>query len=141
MNNVVLSLVNEFQQNGVDPNAFEKPDGFLFSFGSSVSDTAPPRAGDSDYIEWHGRRDWPKVTSSAEDMYAVIQEHQIPGVHDEPARQDRPPQFSPRLAAQIALTARLLGAGATFHSISGLRSQPFTPFEQDCARAFFAHLE
>src|SRR3990167_1091199 len=136
--NTFIELCNEYPKNGIDPRHFSKPAEILASAGSALADAAPDVFWD--FFGWHGRRDWPKVTSSCEDMYAVIQQRQIPGVHDEPARQDRPAEFSPHLAAQIALTSRLLGSGATFHSISGLRSQPFTPFELECAHAFFVEL-
>ena len=136
--NVFIELCNEYPKNGIDPRHFSKPQGLLASAGSALADQPP--AVFWDFFGWHGRRDWPKVTSSAEDMWYVIQRQQIPGVHDEPARRDRPAQYDRYLARQLGASALVLGAGATFHSPEGLRSEPFSALTSDEAWMFFEAL-
>ena len=150
--NCFVSLGNEAPQNGWKPEHFTRPTGAdapLFSFGSGLSDQPPERRGD--YLEWHGRRDWPKVFASAEDMWYVGQgitsdgvryANQAPIVHDEPigfAEADQPGRRStdPDLARTLALSGLAFGSGATFHSDAGVNSVPMGPVQRRCAGAFF----
>ena len=133
--NVVIELCNEYPKNGIDPRHFTKPQGLLASAGSALADQPPTVFWD--FFGWHGRRDWPKVTSSAEDMWYVIRQQGIPGVHDEPARRDRPVEYNANLAAQLAASALVLGSGATFHSPDGIRSEPVSEQTRNDAHAFF----
>ena len=150
--NCFVSLGNEAPQNGWKPEHFEKPTGAdapLFSFGSGLSDQAPARRGT--YLEWHGRRDWPKVFASAEDMWYVGQgvtsdgwryAEPAPIVHDEPigfaeVPQDGRRSIDPDLARTLALSGIAFGSGATFHSDAGVNSVLMGPQQRVCAKAFF----
>lgn len=146
---VLLGLGNEHPKNGFDPNAFSRP-GVIASQGSTTSDAPPPMPGWGVRM-WHGRRDWPKVWISAEDMFFVgmgidanghVYAPQAPVVHDEPmgfAEVDIPNRRSTdwKLAQSLMLTGRAFGAGATLHTESGIYSRLLQPIEQTCARAFF----
>jgi hypothetical protein len=146
---VLLGLGNEWPKNGFDPHAFSRP-GVIASQGSTTADAAPPMAGWGVRM-WHGRRDYPKVWISAEDMFFVgmgieSSGHQYapvaPVVHDEPigfAEVNIPGRRStdPRLAQSLMLTGRAFGAGATFHCEDGMFSRLLGPQQQVCARAFF----
>lgn len=149
---VVIGAGNEWPKNGFDPDSLPYP-GVLSSQGSTTSDAAPPMPGWGIRC-WHGRRDYPKVYMSADDMIYValgIREGQGqyapvgPAVHDEPigfAEVDIPGRRStdPRLAEAMALTGMAFGAGATFHVESGIFSRLLGPTESRCAQAFFAAL-
>lgn len=152
--NAILELVNEYPKNGVDPTKFDKPRGVLSSRGSGLAD-APPARPCWDFFGWHGRRDFPKVASSTEDMWYVgnsirdgWHSDRFPksvAVHDEPMGfgpieiLDRR-STNPFLAMSIASASRVLGAGATFHSDSGALSVPWHATEARCANAFYAAL-
>lgn len=149
--NLVLELVNEYPQNGVDPNRFGPIGGFLCARGSSLSDSPPALPG-WDYHTWHGRRDWPKVLFSAEDMWYVgegwgpagpYQYPVIPIVHDEPigfADDNVPGRRSndPYVARVLGQTGAAYGAGATFHSDAGIQSILWSERVEQCARTFYA---
>lgn len=146
---VVIGAGNEWPKNGFDPFALPYP-GVLSSQGSTTADAAPPMPGWGIRM-WHGRRDYPKVFMAFDDgvyvgrglnesgsPYAPL----APIVHDEPigfAEIDIPGRRStdPVLAQCVMLTGRGYGAGATFHSESGIFSRLLGPTEQACARAFF----
>ena len=146
----VVSLGNEFSKNGFDPNDFQKPLGVVFSFGSALSDEAPPRPSDSDWREWHGRRDWPKVFLAAEDMWFVREGIEaVNGTFKQvrppaPARHNEPVGFGPEpnrsqdleLARVTALASRAFGNDAVFHSSEGVASLPFSPITTACGNAF-----
>ena len=158
--NCFVSLGNEWPQNGWNPDDFTKPTGGgvpLFSFGSNLGDSVPPRLAESDYREWHGRRDWPKVWQSSDDMVFVAhgwQEddhgwHQValwaPTVHDEPigfaeVGQDGRRSDDPDLARTLALSSLAYGAGATFHCDAGVRGELMGPRQRLCAQVFFDEL-
>ena len=150
--NCFVSLGNEGFQNGWTAEDFSRPTGAnapLFSFGSGHADTAPDGRGD--YLEWHGRRDWPKVFTSAEDMWFVGQgitsdgesyANQAPIIHDEPigfaeVSQDGRRSTDPDLARTLALSGIAFGSGATFHSDAGVNSVLLGPVQRVCAEAFF----
>ncbi len=149
--NLVLELVNEYPQNGVDPNRFGPIGGFLCARGSSLSDS-PPALPAWDYHTWHGRRDWPKVLFSAEDMWYVgegwgpagpYQYPVIPIVHDEPigfADDNVPGRRSndPYVARVLGQTGAAYGAGATFHSDAGIQSVLWSDRVEQCAHTFYA---
>ncbi len=151
--NVVVELVNEYPQNGVDPRLFSPISGLLCARGSSLSDSPPALPG-WNYHTWHGRRDWPKVLFSAEDMWYVgegwgpagpYQYPVIPIVHDEPigfADTDAPGRRSndPYVARVLGQTGAAYGAGATFHSDYGIQSVLWSDHVDQCARAFYAAL-
>lgn len=139
INNIFLELGNEVSKNGVDPKNFSKPEGIIYSAGSEVSDTAPDVF--ADYFGWHGRRDWPKL-ANVEDMYEVSIKHHCVAVHDEPIGaaefdQEGRRTTSAKAMAAIASNSVRLGAGATFHSEAGLRSELWGPIQEDCAHAFY----
>lgn len=140
-------LVNEYPKNGIDPAQFFKPlTGMPWSQGSALADAPPPEPG-WDYHTWHGRRDWPKVTSSTEDMWYVSQHiPPKPIVHDEPIGFDEvdiPGKRSTddRLASQLAVTSCLLGSGATYHSTAGIQSELWGPIQERCAKAFYGAMK
>ena len=70
--NPFTELVNEYPKNGVDPSRFNSFPWLICSRGSGLGDAPPYRPG-WQYFGWHGRRDYPKVTSSTEDMWYVSQ--------------------------------------------------------------------
>lgn len=152
--NCFCSLGNEYPQNGFHPDDFTKPLGAgapFWSFGSGLSDASPAKVAESDYLEWHGRRDHPKVFTSAEDMWYVGHGITVDGrtyaatrpiVHDEPigfAEYEEPGRRStnPDLARTLALSGLAYGSGATFHSTDGLNSRLCGPTTRRCAEAFF----
>lgn len=151
--NAIVSAVNEYQKNGVNPADLSAPNGSVVcSPGSSISDTAPPLIGawPNSYREWHGRRDG-KVWLSTDDMWYVgngIEEGRgqyapsAPVVHNEPigaAEVDVPGRRStnPRLFESLALSSIALGNGATFHCEDALYGRLLGPVQQQCARAFY----
>jgi hypothetical protein len=48
------------------------------------------------------------------------------------------PVESPRRAEEAYASMALAGAGATFHSVSGIHAQPLSALEHECARRAFA---
>ncbi len=150
IDNVVVELVNEYKKNGVDPAGFGPLNGILCSRGSGLSDE-PGFVPGWNYHTWHGRRDWPKVLFSAEDMWYVgegwgpagaYQYPVIPIVHDEPigfADENQPGRRSndPYVARVIGGTSIEYGAGVTFHSDYGIQSQLWSPQVDLCARVMF----
>lgn len=153
--NALPELVNEYPQNGVRPDEFQHPGGGLVcSRGSGLSNEPPYRPG-WDFFGWHGRRDWPKVTSSTVNMFYMargdpwadegVSYPPIVGVHDEPigfAEHAIPDKRSndPQLALQLGASCRVLGSGGTLHSDDGILSRPFGGRTQECAQAFFMGL-
>ncbi len=151
VSNVVVELVNEYPQNGVDPSQFGPLAGLLCARGSNVGDEPPPLPG-WNYHTWHGRRDWPKVLFSSEDMWYVgegwgpagpYQYPVAPITHDEPIgfdEVDQPGRRSndPYVARVLGQTSSAYGAGGTFHSSAGITSDFWGPRTEVCARAFFA---
>lgn len=156
--NATVELCNEWIQNGIDPSRFAKPNvsRLLCSRGSSGSDMPPWGSYQDqyfpcwDYDTWHGRRDVPKVTWSAEDAW-YIGDGKLPDrprhgsphpiVHDEPIgfAEDAQPgrRANDTHAAQdIALGGRML-SGATFHSDQGINSELWTGKTLMCANAFY----
>jgi hypothetical protein len=150
---VAGELVNEYPQNGVDPGQFSYPNnGIKWSRGSGLADAPPYRPG-WDFFGWHGRRDWPKVTSSTEDMWYIANSKPdgwnspnyppMIAVHDEPmgfAEEPVPNKRSsdPMLAKLLGTASVILGAGGTFHSDDGIMSRLYGPNTRSCALAFFS---
>ena len=155
--NVFLELVNEYPQNGVSPAGFIAPHELLAAQGSGLGDRGPAWPGWS-YHTFHERRDWPKVIGAAVDGFdistglpyfenGVARVYKVaPIVFDEGigfAEFDQPGRRSTdsRLARLMALSYRLLGAGGTFHSEAGLRSELWGPIQQQCAVEFYRGLQ
>lgn len=148
------SLGNEYPQNGFHPNQFSRPERPCWSKGSGLGDNHDGSYHRMrpywDWFDWHGRRDWPKVTSSTEDMRYLMDganasgHYVYPkccGVHGEPigfAEIEEPNRRStnPKLAHQVAVSSVVLGAGGCFHSSDGIQSRPFGPVTTYCAEAF-----
>ena len=152
--NPFTELVNEYPKNGVDPSRFNSFPWLICSRGSGLGDAPPYRPG-WQYFGWHGRRDYPKVTSSTEDMWYVSQggawSNEVAtyppmiAVHDEPIgfaeqAQDGRRSSSPALAATLGAAAKELGQGGTFHSDDGIYSRLYSPRTRSCALAFFQGL-
>lgn len=141
---VVIELCNEWKHNGIDPNNFQMPRYPLISSrGSPLSDdqlTTPPWT----YGTLRERREWPKYLSRSykahEECWALG--YTIPVVFNEPigaSEIEEPGRRSARWRDFRAIAAgyRAIGAGATFHSEAGLRSEMWGPKQLDCAKAFF----
>lgn len=154
--NNLLALGNEWPKNGFNPSDFARPEGLTVSQGSALSDAPPPLPG-WDFREWHGRRDWPKVHVSTEDMFYVSEgiENQdghfvqayppAPAIHDEPmgfAEVDIPGRRSTDslLARRLGYASLAHGNGSTFHSEDGIYSRLLGPIQQQCSRAMFGAL-
>lgn len=151
--NLLVELVNEADKNGIKPAQFSHPGrGLICSRGSGLADEPPARPC-WDFFGWHGRRDFPKVTSSTEDMWYIAhsqhdgwQSDQYPPslvVHDEPmgfAAVAEPNRRSndPNLARELAAASVVLGAGGTFHSDAGIQSVLFDDVTRACALAWFS---
>jgi hypothetical protein len=148
-NNVFIELANEFAKNGVYPFLFDRlPITNLQSRGSGLSDE-PPASPAWDYSTFHPRRNWKWPFTCA----ATINElYEYPGLKDAPivvnepigaadADQEGRRSCNPVLFEKMALECKLWGAGATFHSESGLQSELWTPRQEECAAAFFRGLE
>jgi hypothetical protein len=148
--NTVGELCNECSKNGVDPRAFDRPSGVrtLWSRGSGLADEAPPGPY-WDFAGWHGRRDWPKVLASNEDMVYVQWGISFGGpanqpvamVADEPigaAENEDPGRRTANcdLIATLAYSSRAYGRGMTYHSEDGLFSRPLGPRQAECADVF-----
>lgn len=148
--NVAGELCNECKKNGVDPLQFDKPQNtrVLWSRGSGLADEAP--VGPYwDFAGWHGRRDWPKVLASNEDMVYVQWGISFgPGgnppvamVADEPigvAEYDQPGRRTANcdIIEVLAHSAKAFGRGMTYHSEDGLYSRPLGPKQSECADVF-----
>lgn len=148
--NAMYSLGNEWPKNGFQPDHFARPSLLICSQGSTTSDAAPPMSG-WNYREWHGRRDYPKVWVSADDMMFVgkgIDEggHQYaeakPIIHGEPigfAEVNIPGRRSTdsRLARSLAIDSKAHGNGGVFHCEDGMYSRLLGPIQQICGIEFF----
>lgn len=147
-NIVVLELVNEYWQNGVNPQAFARPSGYtgavsVGSFGDGMA--APAHWGN--VLTFHPRRDgkwWYTVPATAQEVRSYP--HQALPVwigepigaadHDEPGRRASNPELFEKMAVGIGVYA----AGGVFHSVGGLSSSQWTFQEVACALAFFQGL-
>lgn len=154
--NVIVSLGNELQKNGIDPSNFNRPaTSNLWSRGSNVGDTAPFTPG-WDYKEWHPRRDWPKVLWGNDDMWYVkegitgsgqILDQPKPGICGEPIGFWSQDVFNrrssdPNLARVIGGTSVYNGNGGNFMSEEGLKFSPvsWSDRTKQCAVAFYEGL-
>ena len=150
--NILPSLCNEADKNGVHPGDFTHPgQGLLWSRGSGLADQAPYQPG-WDWKEWHGRRDWPKVLWSMDDMWYVGDGsdgdgHRLdtpkPVVctepmgwwdHDVPGRRSS----SPALARVIGGTSVYNGCGSNAMTQAGLSCEPWDPTTTACVQAQMA---
>jgi len=149
--NIMPSLANEFQKNGIDPAIFTKPSvNLLMSRGSNLSDSSPFYPS-WDYKEWHGRRDWPKVLFGNDDAWYVKEgvdsdfkhlDEKHPCIVSEPIgfwSVEVPGRRSsdPNLARVIGGTSVYFARGANFMSENGLRSDPWDARTEECAVQFF----
>ena len=153
--NILPSLGNEVVKNGVDPSKFTKPEGTgcLWSRGSGLMDADCPRPG-WDYVEYHPRRDWPKVIWGVNEGWYVkegrgesghVVDPPKPGIASEPIRfwsHDVPGRrsSSPELAHVIGHTCADYMRGGNFHSENGIRSEGWDPRTTECAYRFFQGL-
>lgn len=149
--NAFGELVNEYPKNGVNPLDFQRPHGaMLWSRGSGLVDAPPARPG-WDWFGFHGRRDWPKVTSSTEDMWAIANSvkdgwnsHLYPpmiAIHGEgigfsEVAIANKRSTSKRLARLLGVASRELGSGGDCHLDAGVMSLPLGPIQQDCLAEF-----
>lgn len=154
--NVLPSLTNEFQKNGINPSDFLRPNtNNLWSHGSAISDANAARPA-WDYVEFHPRRDWPKVIFGNEDGWYVKEgfnaenghyyDRSVPGIIGEPigfASFDQPGRRSsdPNLAMVIGGTSIYYMRGADFMSEEALSSVAPSPRTAECARRFYRAIE
>jgi hypothetical protein len=149
--NILPSLGNEFQKNGLDPSRFTRPNTTnLWSRGSSVSDTAPYAPG-WDYKEWHPRRDFPNVIWSNNDGWYVKEgrsadntliDRPMPCICGETIgfwNQDIPNYRSqdPNLAMCVGGNSIYCLRGGDLMTQEGLRCDVWTPRTEECATRFF----
>lgn len=144
---VLLSLVNEYGKNGVDPGEFVQPGALLWSRGSNLSDQEPPKPYGS-YVEFHPRRDIPKTIDDAVasstylrhtlgvTMPIYIDEPLGFAAVNEPGRRSNDPELAALLAGLYALTT----AGCCFHSSNGIQSVLLDAGTRRCADAWFGSL-
>lgn len=149
--NHFVSLVNEGSKNGIDYHEFG-PLSQPASYGSEVSDTAPPMPGIG-RREFHDRRDMPKVYIGADDGVFVRKGLREVGGNWEKYAPEAPLVFSePIGAAEVDIEGRrstnpelfrrkaksfiAFGDGGTFHAEDAIYSRPLGPIQQVCGRAF-----
>ncbi len=150
--NVLPSLTNEYQKNGIDPANFTRPNTTnLWSHGSALADSNAARPA-WDYVEWHGRRDWPKVIFSNEDGWYVKEgfdgasgkyyDKSVPGIVGEDIGfwdRDIPGRRSsdPNLAMVLGGTSIYYMRGGDFMSEEGLSSSAPSNRTAECAIRWF----
>lgn len=150
--NILPSLTNEYQKNGIQPSYFNRPNtSNLWSRGSSVSDTNAARPA-WDYVEWHSRRDYPKYLFGNDDGWYVKEGLDAENMHyyDSPKPgivgesmgfwdRDVPGRRSsdPNLAMVIGGTSIYYMRGADFMSEEALSSSNPSPRTAECASRFF----
>lgn len=154
--NVLPSLTNEFQKNGINPSNFTRPNtNNLWSHGSSLGDTDAARPA-WDYVEWHGRRDWPKVLFSNDDGWYVKEglngdtghyyDRTVPGIvgedigfwdRDVPGRRSS----DPNLAMVLGGTSIYYMRGGDFMSEEALASVNPSPRTAECCRRWMKAIE
>lgn len=144
---VLVSLVNEFAKNGVNPAQFPQPPDLLWSRGSNLGDAEPPQPFAS-FIEFHPRRDIPKTIDDAVASANYLRYQlfaTMPIVIDEPlgfAAVNEPGRRSndPEVAGLLAGLYKLMVAGSCFHSSNGIQSVLLDPPTRRCAEAWFGAL-
>jgi hypothetical protein len=153
--NVLPSLCNQYQNNGVDPGIFSRPPtDNLWSRGSSTDDVEPFRPG-WDYKEWDARRDYPKLLFGNTDGWFVkegvddslhVLDRPMPAImnesigfwdHDVPGYRSS----DPNLAALYGGTSGYYLRGGNFLAQEGLKCDPWTPRTAQCARRFFSDID
>lgn len=153
----LLSKGNEAFKNGWDPSEARHPGhGVVWCSGTNRADEPPLYFPDDNLIEWEGRRDWPKVTSSSEDMWYVAKNSGRGLLHVETMGFDEvylheKRSTDPELARQIGATCAALNGdeatkggyvnGAAVHLQDGIFSQPLRPIQEQCRAAFFLGLK
>ncbi len=142
--NVVIELVNEGFQNGVDFRNHTRPQGILSCADSDQKPDDFPAVPPWDYATLHTPRDneWPRKAKNAME---VADQLGRPAVNDEPMGADEvniPGKRSnvPDDFFDYAAVSMLLAAGATFHSTDGITSVPFRATTLACANSFYGAL-
>lgn len=153
----LLSKGNEEFKNGWKSTDSHHPGhGVVWCSGTSAADSAPNYQPDDNVIEWEGRRDWPKVTSSSEDMWYVARDSSRPILHVETmgfgeVYQHEKRSTDPDLARQIGASIKALNGtdietsgyvcGGAVHLQNGTFSQPLGPIQDECRKQFFIGLK
>jgi hypothetical protein len=139
--NVVLELVNEGFQNGVDFTKHARPVGILSAADAQAAPNASPADPPWDYVTVHPPRDaeWMR---KAKDAMEFADQFGRPAISDEPMgadeidiggkRSNNPDDFY-----YFGGVAMLLAGGATFHSSDGITSDLLRPITRNCANSFF----
>jgi hypothetical protein len=138
--NTLGELANEYQQNGVDPQAFSKPPGpTLWSRGSNCCGNDGYFDPPWDYITHHPARDdqWPRKAECRPIRDASGRDC----LEDEPIGASAIAQPGRRSNSvvdfgQAGAAYGLLTSGGLFHSDNGILSQPFGEVERTLAQVF-----
>lgn len=138
--NVVIELVNEAWQNGVEPSLHTPVSGILASSGSGFD--GGPNLPPWDWGTIHPPRDaeWFRKAKDAFEYAEILNRPVIPdepmGANEVaiPGRRDTDPDHFYWFAA----ISMILGAGATFHSEDGIFSRVWGPVQATCASAFYS---
>lgn len=138
---VLIELLNEDGHGSqqIDPHAFSRPTGILASHGSGITDASPVLPV-WDFATYHPRRDRPPdargFTNYDPYEFQADWPKPCPFIADEGIKPHEY-SFDPAWARQMGRHASM-GAGATFHSDHGVRSELWTSEEFRCANAFYA---
>lgn len=137
--NVRLELVNEWQQNGVDPFRFSYPSNhqLLYSRGSGVGESEP--LAPWDVLDNHPGRlpEWVRRVPCREhsaNLGVPCMESEPIGFAEEEVDGRR--TNSAELAAQFGLLCTLHSSGCTFHSDGGIMGTALEPNQLAAAKAF-----
>lgn len=149
-NSFAVELTNEpngHAENDVDARQFPQPSGILSCSGSRGDTGSDPMPDPQwSFCDHHNQRSYPKcVTDISTANHPSRQWRQKAMLEGEPLGFGDPrfnPNRSadPRLAREMAGTARGTNIGVIFHSQHGGFSQPYDDIEMACARAWFAEL-
>lgn len=143
--NVVLELVNEGFQNGVNFLNHSRPGGIISCADSDQKPDDSPAIPPWDYATLHTPRDgeWMRKSKNALEIADIISR---PAICDEPMgadevdvpgrRSNNPDDFY-----YYAAVASLFANGATFHSTAGINSDIFPPVTRTCAQSFYAAID
>lgn len=142
--NVLLRLVNEPWQGGLDPSRFPRPEtSLLLNRGDLLDEQLQTVTNAWDWISNHPRRDFPKMIKNCQAtdyQYSLG----VPVVINEPFKAGsstiaNKQYTNPRYFFQAG---RLMSAcnGGSFHSFHGVVSQPLDDVEEACRAAFFRGL-
>lgn len=143
--NVLIRLVNEPWNNGINPLDFSHPRQVVtpLNRGDLLDHQLGPSADHWDWCSTHPRRDFPKMIKNCQ-MADVVYWMRKPIVINEPFKAAEIPEIDksyvePRYFFQAG---RLMSAfnGGAFHSVDGVYSRPLGPIQERCRAAFFAGL-